>query len=61
MANGDAEVGLFQLMVPDLLIDDAQGLGIFGGDDDTAGVPVDAVAQGGGKGVLPLGVPLFFL
>ena len=53
-AQGDAQVALVDLPVPDLLIDDAQGLGIFGGDDDASGVAVDAVAQGRGKGVLPL-------
>ena len=61
MAYGDAEVGLLQLVAFDLLVDDAQRLGVFGGDDDAAGVPVDAVAQGRGEGVLPLGVPLLLL
>ena len=60
-AQGDAQVALVDLPVPDLLIDDAQGLGIFGGDDEASGVAVDAVAQGRGKGVLPPGVPLPFL
>ena len=57
-AHGDAEVALVQLPAADLLVEDAQGLRVLGGDDDAAGVAVDAVAQGGGKGVLPLGVPL---
>lgn len=56
--QGDAQVALVDLPVPDLLIDDAQGLGIFGGDDNASGVAVDAVAQGRGKGVLLSGPPL---
>ena len=32
--------------------------GVLGGHDDAAGVPVDAVAQGGGEGMLVPGVPL---
>ena len=46
---------------PDLLVHHPQGLGVLGGDDDAAGVPVDAVAQGGGEGILLPGVPLLFL
>ena len=57
-AQGDAQVPLVDLPVPDFFVDDAQGLGVFGGNDDAAGVPVDAVAQGRGEGVLPSGVPL---
>ena len=57
-AHGDAEVGFFDLVIPDLLVEDAQRLGVFGGDDDAAGVAVDAVAKGRGKGVFPPGVPL---
>ena len=56
--HGDAEVALVDLTIPDLLVDDPQGLGVFGGDDDAAGVAVDAVAQRRGEGVLPPGVPL---
>ena len=40
-AHSDAEIGLFQLVGPDLLVDDPQGLGVFGSDDDAAGVAVD--------------------
>ena len=43
------------------MVHDPQGLGVLGGDDDAAGVPVNAVAQGGGKGVLLVGAPLLFL
>ena len=57
-AQGDAEVTLGQLVVTDFIVDDAQGLGIFGGDNDAAGIAVDAVAQGRGKGVFPPGIPL---
>ena len=60
-AHGDAKVGLFQLVGPDLLVDDPQGLRVLGGDDDTAGVPVDPVAQRRGKGIFPLGIPFPFL
>ena len=55
------QVVLFDLPVLDFLVHDAQGLGGLGGDDDAAGVPVDAVAQGGGEGVFLPGVPLLFL
>ena len=37
---------------------DAQGLGVLGGDDYAPGVPVYAVAQGRGKGILLPGIPL---
>ena len=46
------QIIFFQLAILDLLVHDAQSLGGLGGDDDAAGVPVDTVAQGGGKGVL---------
>ena len=39
------------LAVADLVVEDAQRLGVLGGDDDAAGVAVDAVAQRGGEGV----------
>jgi len=54
----DAEVLLYDLPVADLGGKDAQRLGVFGGDDDAAGVAVDPVAQRRGEGILPLGVPL---
>ena len=44
--HGDAQITLIQLPVTDLLVDDAQRFGVLGGDDDAAGVAVDAVAQG---------------
>ena len=59
--QGDAEIGFLDLVVPDLFVEDAQGLGVLGGDDDAAGVPVDAVAEGGGEGILQAGVPLLLL
>ena len=34
--HGDAEVAFVDLPIPDLLVDDPQGLGVFGGDDDAA-------------------------
>ena len=54
----DAEIPLVQLPVPDFLIENAQSLGGLGGDDNAAGVPVDAVAQGGRKTVFLPGTPL---
>jgi len=57
--NGQVELG--DLPVPDLLVKDAQGLGVLGGHDDAAGVAVDAVAQGRSKGVLVPGIPLLLL
>ena len=45
-AYGDAEVSLGDLAVSDLVVQDAQGLGGLGGDDDAAGVSVDPVAEG---------------
>ena len=59
MDNGQVELG--DLPVPDLLVKDAQGLGVLGGHDDAAGVAVDAVAEGRSKGVLVPGVPLLLL
>ena len=56
-----AEVVFFQLTVPDLLVHHPKSLRRFGGDDDAPGVPVDTVAQGGGKGPLLVGGPLLFL
>ena len=59
--QNDTEIGLLHLPVLDFLVHDPQGLGVLGGNDDAAGVPVDAVAQGGSKGVLPIGGPLLLL
>ena len=53
----DAQILLFQLPVLDLLIEDAQRLGGLGGDDDDAGVAVDAVAERGREGMLFAGTP----
>ena len=57
-AHGDTEIGFLHLMGFNLLVDDPQRLGVFGGDDDAAGIAVDPVAQGGGEGVFPFGIPL---
>ena len=57
-AQHGAEIALVQLPVPDLLVEDAQGLRILGGDDDAPGVAVDAVAQRRGEGVFLPGPPL---
>ena len=56
-AADDAEVGLVDLAVADLIVQDAQRLGVFRRDDDAAGVAVDAVAERGGEGVFGLRVP----
>ena len=56
-----AQVVFLQLPVLDLLIHDPQPLGGLGRNDDPTGVPVDAVAQGGGERVFPVGGPLLFL
>ena len=56
-----AQVILVQLPVLDLLVHHPQGLRRLGGDDDAACVSVDAVAQGGGEGVLFVGGPLLLL
>ena len=53
----DAEIGLIDLTVADLIVQDAQRLGVFRRDDDAAGVAVDAVAERGGEGVFGLRVP----
>jgi len=57
-ALDDGQIPLVQLPILDLLVHDPQGFGGLGGDDDAAGVPVDAVAQGGREGVLPSRAPL---
>ena len=57
-ALDDGKIPLVQLPVLDLLVHDPQGLGGLGGDDDAAGVPVDAVAERRGEGVLPSRAPL---
>ena len=60
-AVDDGQVVFGDLPVPDLLVEHPQGLCVLGGHDDAAGVPVDAVAQGGGEGMLVPGVPLLLL
>ena len=57
----NGKIALIHFPVFDLLIHDPQGLRRFGGDDDTTGVTVDAVAQGGGKGIFLPGTPFPFL
>ena len=57
-AADDAEVGFFNLAAADLVVQNAQRLGVFRRDDDAAGVAVDAVAQRGGEGIFRLRVPL---
>ena len=52
MADSDAEVGFFQLMGTDFLIDNPQGLRVFCGNDNASGVSVDSVAKSRGKGML---------
>ena len=57
----DGQIVFVNLPVPYFLVDDAQSFGVFCGQDDAAGVPVNAVAQCGDKGVLVPGAPLFGL
>ena len=57
-AFDDGQVPLIQFPVFDLLIHDPEGFGSLGGDDDAAGIPVDAVAKGGCEGVFFPGAPL---
>ena len=54
----DAEVAFVDLTVFDLLVQDAQRLGGLGGDDDAAGVAVDAVAERGRECMLLARAPL---
>ena len=56
----DAQIPLVDLTVLDLLVQDAQRLGVFRGDDDAAGVAVDAVAQRGRERMLLARAPLAF-
>ena len=51
MAVRQAEIGLVHLSVLDFLIENAQAFRVFGGDDNAAGVAVDAVGKGGRKGI----------
>ena len=53
----DAEVAFVDLTVFDLLVQEAQRLGGLGGDDDAAGVAVDAVAERGREGMFFAGTP----
>ena len=48
-------------MGPDFLVEDPEGFGILGGDDNAPGVPVNPVAQGRCESVFRPGVPLLFL
>ena len=48
-AEHHADVFLFQLVLLDLVVQDAQRLGGLRRDDDAAGVAVDAVAQSRGE------------
>ena len=54
----NGEIPLVQFPVLDFLIHHPQSLRGFRRDDDAAGVPVNAVAQGGGKSVFLPGPPL---
>ena len=56
-----AEIVFLDLAVADLVVEDAQRLGVFRSDDDAAGVAVDAVAERGGEGILLPRAPLALL
>ncbi len=47
LAENDAQIAFLQLVGFDAVVEDAQRLGRFRGDDDAARVAVDAVAQRG--------------
>ena len=59
-AMDDTKIALVQLPVLDFLIEDPQTLSIFCCNDDTAGVAVNPVAQGGGEAVFFSGTPFPF-
>lgn len=54
----NGQIPFVQLPVLDLLVHHPQGLGGLGRNNNASGVPVNAVAQSRGKGILPSGVPL---
>ena len=56
-----AEIVFFDLPVANFLVQNTECFGILGGNDDAAGVSVDAVAEGGGKGMLLLRTPFTLL
>ena len=53
--DGHAEVSLVKLAVAHLLVHDAEGFGGLGADNDTFGITVDAVAEGGGEALFRIG------
>ena len=57
----DAEIEFLQFPVFDLLVQHAQGGGIFCRNHDPAGVPVNPVAESGDKAVFLLGLVFSFL
>ena len=57
----DTKIIFFDLPLLDLLVHDPQGFRVFRGDHDAAGVAVNAVAQGRGKGMLFFGPPFALL
>ena len=57
---GGGEVFLFDASFFDLFVDHTQGFCVFSGNHDAAGVAVDAVAKGGGKALLVVGIILTF-
>ena len=55
------EIILVELPVLDLLVHDPQTFGGLSGDDNAPSVAVNAVTQGGGKGIFPVGGPFLLL
>ena len=53
----DRQIALVQFPILDLLVHDPEGFGVFCCNDNAAGVPVNTVAEGGGKGMLLTGLP----
>ncbi len=57
----NGQIPLIHLPVLDLLIHNTQSLCRFGGNDDAAGIAVNAVAQCRGEGMFLPGTPFLFL
>ena len=61
MTANRTKIVLFDLSVAYFFIQDPKRFGILGRNNDTSGVPVNAVAEGGGEGMLFLRMPFAFL
>ena len=59
-AMDDAQIILVDFPVPQLVVEDPQGLRVFSRDDDPAGVSVDAVDQRRSERLLPFRICLLY-